>query len=118
MMEKIIDVGGVSVKLKTNAGLLRRYRKQTGRDLIIDINAITQAAAEAEDDFSLPVDVLEKFEDISYCMAKYGDPTQPDDIDTWLEQFETFDIYQILPHIISLWNLDQQTTTEVKKNKE
>lgn len=117
-MEKIIDVGGVSVKLKTNAGLLRRYRKQTGRDLIIDINAITQAAIDAVDDFSLPIDILNKFEDIAYSMAKYGDPSQPDDVEEWLEQFDTFDVYQILPHIISLWNLDQQTTTEVKKNKE
>jgi len=30
-------------------------------------------------------------------MHKHGDLNQPDDINEWLDQFETFDIYEILP---------------------
>ena len=36
--------------------------------------------------------------------------------DEWLEQFNTFSIYQILPQIIELWGLNVQTEVQSKKN--
>ena len=125
-MEKTIIVDGKEVKLKTNAGLLRKYRKIYGRDLITDMDYIMDALSKAVESnvkdeilFStLPVGVLDIFEDLAYAMNKYGDPSIPDNIDDWLEGFETFDIYTIFPHIIDLWNMDNQTTSEVKKNNE
>ena len=57
------------------------------------------------------------FEQIAYTMAQHADPKNvPEDILDWLEQFETFSIYQILPEILKLWNLNQQTKSEAKKN--
>lgn len=125
-MEKTIIVDGKEVKLKTNAGLLRKYRKIYGRDLITDMDYIMDALSKAVESnvkdeilFStLPVGVLDIFEDLAFAMNKYGDPSIPDNIDDWLEGFETFDIYTIFPHIIDLWNMDNQTTSEVKKNNE
>ena len=34
----------------------------------------------------------------------------------WLEEFNTFSIYQVLPQIIELWGLNVQTDVTTKKN--
>ena len=122
-MEKTIMVGEKPVKLKTNAGLLRRYRTRFGRDIVTDMNKVMVALAGSVTEagevlFStLPVDVLTIFEDLSYAMNKYGDPENvPDDIDEWLDGFDMFDIYTIFPEIIELWGADNQTQSEAKKN--
>ena len=56
------------------------------------------------------------FENISYIMARHADPTVPDSPEEWLERFNTFSIYQVLPQIIELWGLNLQTDVESKKN--
>ena len=50
-------------------------------------------------------------------MAKHASPeTVPSEPDEWLEQFNTFSIYQILPQLIELWGLNVQTQVEARKN--
>lgn len=50
-------------------------------------------------------------------MAKHAHPEQvPDTPDEWLENFNTFSIYQILPQLIELWGLNVQTEVEARKN--
>lgn len=124
-MERTITVDGKQVRLKTNAGLLRRYRQQVGRDLVADVDRIMSAMQEhvGMDGVvmfsSLPVEILTAFEDIAYAMNKYGDPDGvPDNIDDWLDGFETFDIYTVFPELIDLWNADNTTTSQAKKNNE
>ena len=59
---------------------------------------------------------MELFEDISYIMAKHADPEGvPDTPDEWLDEFNTFSIYQVLPKIIELGGLNVQTRVESKK---
>ena len=49
-------------------------------------------------------------------MAKQGDPENvPDDVNEWLDQFNTFSIYVVLPSLIELWNLSGMPTVEAKK---
>lgn len=55
------------------------------------------------------------FENVAFVMAKHADPKQPDNPDEWLEQFDTFSIYVVLPQILELWRLDNVTTIENKK---
>ena len=59
---------------------------------------------------------LEMFENISYIMAKHADSTIPDTPEEWLDRFNTFSIYQVLPQIIELWGLNVQTDVTSKKN--
>lgn len=40
----------------------------------------------------------------------------PDNPEDFLDQFNTFSIYQILPQLIDLWGLNVQTTVEARKN--
>ena len=66
---------------------------------------------------SLDLFSLEMFENIAYIMAKHAHSDQvPDTPDEWLENFNTFSIYQILPQLIELWGLNVQTEVEARKN--
>ena len=40
----------------------------------------------------------------------------PDSPEEFLDQFNTFSIYQILPQLIELWGLNVQTEVESRKN--
>ena len=65
----------------------------------------------------LDIESLEVFENIAYIMAKHADPENvPDSPDDFLEQFNTFSIYEILPQLIELWGLNTATQVESKKN--
>ena len=43
-------------------------------------------------------------------------PSIPDTPEEWLDGFNTFSIYQVLPQIIELWGLNTQTDVQAKKN--
>lgn len=135
-MEKTIKIGEHECNFKTSAAVPRMYRLKFGRDIFNDLNAIDRQiekqkkeqerrkkAAECkgkkvdskEFESSLPVNTLTTFENIAFIMHKHGDPSQPKEIDEWLEQFETFDIYQIFPEIIDLWNEENKRLSVQKK---
>ena len=59
---------------------------------------------------------LEMFENIAFIMAKHADANVPDTPEEWLDDFNTFSIYQVLPQIIELWGLNVKTEVEAKKN--
>ena len=59
---------------------------------------------------------LEIFENAAYIMARLAAPeNMPDSPDEWLDGFEMFSIYQILPQLLELWNLNNKTTSIPKK---
>lgn len=45
---------------------------------------------------------IEMFENIAFIMAKHADPSIPDTPEEWLDNFNTFSIYQVLPQLIEL----------------
>ena len=51
----------------------------------------------------MEIEDLEIFENVAYIMALHADPTIPGTIEEWLDQFEMFSIYVILPEILELW---------------
>ena len=48
-------------------------------------------------------------------MAKQYDANLPNSPEEWLDGFETFSIYEILPAILELWQLNSATTAKPKK---
>lgn len=40
----------------------------------------------------------------------------PADIDEWLDQFDMFSIYEVLPEILALWGTNLITDIDSKKN--
>ena len=55
------------------------------------------------------------FENIAYVMEKHADANVPDTPEEWLDGFNTFSIYQVLPQLIELWGLNVQTDVSAKK---
>ena len=53
---------------------------------------------------------------MAYIIALHADPTIPKTIDEWLDQFEMFSIYEILPEILELWGSNLFTDVKARKN--
>lgn len=138
-MKKTVIINGIECKLKSSATIPRIYRLKFGRDIFVDMTKLQkqisaqeklmkelkeQAEAEGKEfdeeeiGSSLPISSLEMFENIAFLMHKHGDPSQPSDIEEWLDQFETFDIYEILPEILEMWNLENRQLSTPKKKSE
>lgn len=123
MLKKQIEIDGHLVEFKASAAVPRMYRLKFGRDIFKDLTKIAERMKEEENEAkekgtngsSLPIEDLELFENASYIMAKHADPSIPNSIEEWLERFNTFSIYQILPQIMELWSLNVQTDVENKK---
>ena len=132
-MTKDIMIGGKTYKFKSTAAIPRMYRIKFNRDIFVDMERLKndieaserkqkadREKAEKEGvpyeaSSDIPIASLEMFENIAYLMNRHGDASQPTDIYEWLEQFDTFNIYEILPSILELWNLNGKGLSEAKK---
>ena len=94
------------------------YRIKFGRDIYKDLRQLEKSVGENDEDNSnLDLFSLEMFEDLAWLMARHADPANvPDSPEEFLDQFNTFSIYQILPQLIELWGLNVQTEVESRKN--
>ena len=105
------------VSFKASAAIPRIYRMKFQRDIYKDLKALEKSIGDnSEESSNLDMFSLEMFENIAYTMAKHADPEIPDDVEEWLDSFNTFSIYQVLPEVIKLWGLNVQTDVEAKKN--
>ena len=115
---KKIEIDGQKVEFRASAAVPRMYRIKFGRDIYKDLRQLETSVGENDEDASgLDLFSLEMFENIAFIMAKHASPdTVPSEPDEWLEQFNTFSIYQILPQLIELWGLNLQTQVDARKN--
>lgn len=125
-MVEILNIDGKEVKMRASALIPRIYRFRFGRDMIQDMNSLRKAwkkvtelpedaTEEEKEEAQFSVMDLTIFENVAYVMAKHGDPSTPDSIDDWMDQFELFSIYEVLPEILKLWNLNTAQTSSPKK---
>ncbi|PED84296.1 hypothetical protein CON65_02355 [Bacillus pseudomycoides] len=107
-MEKTIVIDGKDVRLKSTASTVKRYKAQFRRDLFADMMSLgvfnslpSQNAEQPNIDLS-NVDFsrldFEVIYDLVWLYAKQADSSIPDPI-TWLDWFEEFPIYDIIPEI-------------------
>lgn len=116
-LEKYIEIDDKKVKFKASAAIPRIYRIKFGRDVFRDLNTLEKAIGNNDpSESTLDMFSLELFENIAYVMAKHGDSSIADSVEDWLDGFNTFSIYQVLPQIIELWGLNAQTDITSKKN--
>ena len=126
-MEKIVIVDGKEVRMRASALIPRLYRVKFGRDMIADMRQLQKAYNRAR---SLPKDATEEerqdaqlsvmdltiFENVAYMMVKHGGNDIPDTAEEWLDSFDgVFSIYEVLPTILELWHMTNQTTSVPKK---
>lgn len=126
-MDKVLTISGKEVGLRATALTPRLYRHKIGRDIIQDMSQLQKAFAKAaqiskdatdeeREAAQLSVMDLEIFENVAFIMARQYDQNIPDTVEAWLDEFDTFSIYEIFPVILDLWNLNNKTTAKPKKN--
>ena len=118
MLSKTVKIGERDVAFKSSAAIPRMYRIKFKRDIFKDLTKLEKSYKEKGegDKENLEIDDLEIFENVAYIMALHADPTIPKTIDEWLDQFEMFSIYQILPEILELWGSNLFTDVSARKN--
>ena len=116
-MIKQIEIDGKQVSFKASAAIPRIYRMKFHRDIYKDLKALEKSLGDnSEESSNLDMFSLEMFENIAFVMAKHADASIPNTPEEWLDGFNTFSIYQVLPQLIELWGLNVQTDVEAKKN--
>ena len=118
MIMREIEICGKKIPFRSSATIPRLYRAKFKRDIFKDLSRLEKSyKGRTEEGESFQIEDLEIFENVAYIMAYHADPTIPGTIDEWLDQFEMFSIYQVLPEILELWGTNLITDVESKKNK-
>lgn len=115
-MKKDIKIGDKILTMEATAGTPRRYRMMFHRDLMADMSRLEKQYKknkDTEEEF----DALDLtiFENVAFLMAKQAGSISDNSIETWLDSFDMFDIYNVLPQILVLWGLETETQIENKK---
>ena len=117
MLEKTIAIGDKQVKFRSSATIPRLYRAKFKRDIFKDLSRLESSyKGNSDDGSSFEIEDLEIFENVAYIMAYLADHSIPATIEEWLDEFEMFSIYEVLPEILELWGMNLQTEIESKKN--
>ena len=116
-MDKIVEIDGKEVKFRATARTPRLYRVLIGRDMIQDMNKLMKAyERKKKNDDDLDIIDLQIFEDVAYAMARHANPDMEEKTaDEWLDTFDMFSIYEVLPHILELWAINTKQTSKSKK---
>ncbi len=112
MIRKIIKIDGKEVPFRASATIPRLYRAKFQRDIFKDFDRLGKTDVDGE----IVIDDLEIFENVAYIMAKHADANQPETAEEWLDQFDTFSIYEVLPQLLELWGQNVRQDIESKKN--
>ena len=113
-METLLAVG--TAKDRTTRAFMRMGLKFK-RDIFKDLTRLEKSMEKTKDGDEFEIEDLELFENVAYIMAYHADSTIPDTIEEWLDEFEMFSIYEVLPEILELWGANLITDAEAKKNR-
>ena len=117
MIQKTVKVGDKEVTFRSSATIPRLYRMKFRRDIFRDLSKLEKSYKDRDDGTKeLEIEDLEIFENVAYIMAFHADPTIPGTIDEWLDEFDMFSIYEVLPEILELWGSNLFTDVSTKKN--
>ena len=117
MIKREIEICGKKIPFRSSATIPRLYRAKFKRDIFKDLSKLEKSyVGTQKDGAEFQIDDLEIFENVAYIMAYHADNTIPDNIDDWLDQFEMFSIYEVLPEILALWGTNLITDIDSKKN--
>lgn len=118
MQEKTVLISGKEVRFRSSAAIPRLYRIKFKRDIFKDLTKLEKSyKGKTDEGEEMQIEDLEIFENVAYIMAWHADPTIPGTIEEWLDEFEMFSIYQVLPEILELWGANLVTDIESKKKR-
>ena len=116
MVVKTLTISGKEGRFRSSATVPRLYRIKFKRDIFKDLAKLEKSyKGKTENGDELQIEDLEIFENVAYVMAYHADNSIPASIDDWLDQFEMFSIYEVLPQILELWGQNMITDVQAKK---
>lgn len=116
MIKKEIEISGKKVAFRSSATIPRLYRAKFKRDIFKDLSKLEKVyKGKQSEGGDIPIEDLEIFENVAYIMAYHADNSIPSTIEDWLDEFDMFSIYEVLPQILELWGENLQTEVTAKK---
>ena len=121
-MEKIINIGGKEVKLKSNAMQAIIYRREFGRDIIeAQSSVLKMLNFEKNGKATFNLDGLKNLDcvgivEIIWTMAKAADSSIPP-LEQWLEQFDSFPIMDVFAEAYELILANFVSISKIKNTK-
>lgn len=114
-MEKIINIDGKDVKLKSTGAYLLRYKAQFKRDAVKDLMKLYESFDEETEELTdyNALD-MEMFYNMIWTLAKTADSNIPPPLE-WLDTFSVFPLNDILPVAMELITSSIQTSVKSKK---
>lgn len=110
-MEKTIEIDNKKVRFKSTAATPLRYKAQFGKDFFVDIMKLSSLDGLNSKKIDLKkIDKLDfdVFYNIIWVLAKTADKKIPNPI-TWLDGFEEFPMFDIIPELQDLILSSMQT---------
>ena len=109
MQEKTVLISGKEVRFRSSAAMPQLYRIKFKRDIFKDLTKLEKSyKGKTYEGEEMQIEDLEIFENVAYIMAYHADHSIPGTIDDWLDEFEMFSIYQVLPEILELWGANTE----------
>ena len=116
MIKREIEISGKMVPFRSSATIPRLYGAKFKRDIFKDLSKLEKSyKSKTENGEELQIEDLEIFENVAYVMAYHADNSIPANIEDWLDQFDMFSIYEVLPQILELWGENLVTDVTSKK---
>lgn len=116
MIKREIEICGKNVPFRSSATIPRLYRAKFKRDIFKDLSKLEASYKGKKTNGSeFQIEDLEIFENVAYIMAYHADNSIPSTIEEWLDQFDMFSIYEVLPQILELWGENMMTEVAAKK---
>lgn len=103
-MEKTIEIDGKKICFKSTAATPLRYKSQFSKDFFVDIMKLS--SLDGLNSKKINIEKIEKldfevFYNIIWVLAKTADKKIPDPI-TWLDGFDEFPLFEIIPELQDL----------------
>ena len=117
--ETVLHIDGNVIPLRVSRLTSFKYRLFYRRSLDRDVRDVEVAVQTNGRDSNIPVPVLQRYLNIVHLMAWEADPQSEKDPDKWIERFDSFNIFDTAPSVISLWreykgaDPDQSSTESV-----
>lgn len=116
MIKREIEICGKKIPFRSSATIPRLYRAKFKRDIFKDLSRLESSyQGKQKEGNEFQIEDLEIFENVAYIMAYHADNSIPATIEEWLDQFDMFSIYEVLPQILELWGDNLMTDVAAKK---
>ena len=116
MIKREIEISGKKVPFRSSATIPRLYRAKFKRDIFKDLSKLEKSYKDnSTEGAAFQIEDLEIFENVAYIMAYHADNSIPPTIEEWLDQFDMFSIYEVLPQILELWGQNMMVEVQAKK---